>query len=176
MLNRYLQSSDGFFSKVFGCGVALGLVSANLYKKKHCTSRPSKLPYSNTTSRTSNASITIRSMSIQPFKNKMDYLGPFENYTAAARQLNPSLFTNTNRTPSNISIPFKRFANYEKLLSTEKGQFYIAYNPDLPPYNSNPQSKNSPLFNKSLPTSPFLIWTTRNYWYSFHRCWTISNN
>ena len=87
--------------------------------------------------------------------NKVDFLGPFVNYTAAARELNPSLFVNTTRMPSNISVPLKRIANREAIISTEKGQYYLAYNPTIPPYPSNPLSKSSPLFNKSLPLHPF---------------------
>lgn len=151
--NRYLQSSDGFFSGVFGCQVALGLVATDLHKK-HIVHRAS----------TNYPTLTLPGGPLEDleghvvwvfYPNKTDFIGPFVNYTAAARELNPSLFIDTIRSPSNISVPFKRIANYEKLLSTQKGQFYIAYNPKLPPYNSNPQSKNSPLFNKSLPNTPF---------------------
>lgn len=73
------------------------------------------------------------------------------NYTQALRTLEPSKIpTNPNSSPSNLSKPIKRFANFEVLRQYELGEFYIAFNPLFPPYGSNPSSPG-----KSIADKPF---------------------
>jgi len=92
MANRYLNSSEGFYSVIFGCQVTLGVIGMALYAKKI-----SKLPYTNSTALTD-----LPPYLVWLFKeNKTDFLGPYVNYTQTARALSPSKFSdNTKSKPS----------------------------------------------------------------------------
>lgn len=154
MANRYLNNDYGFFSTVFGCRIIISVIGITLVTNKIVHRASVNYP---TLTLPGGALSDLAPYLVWAFKaNKTDFIGPFVNYTQALRVLEPTkLANNPNSSPSNLSKPIKRFANYEVLRNYELGEFYIATNPLFPPYASNPDSPKSPLYGKPLATKPF---------------------
>jgi len=157
MANRYIQDNKGFYSPSLSEKVTMGIVGSPLYNKDIIHRIK---PNYKVLSLPGGPLESLQPYFVWAFKsNKTDFIGPFLNFTDAARTLNPSRFTNDsnkNRKPSRIAVPIKRANNLENLVKYEIDSFYIASNPNFPPYRSNPKSKNSPIYGKELPISPFV--------------------
>lgn len=78
-------------------------------------------------------------------EDKLNWYGPFLNYSSCSRFLNPNKHSAAEANHSNLAKPIKRNSNLEHLVNTEIGKFYIAYNPNYPPFPSNPKSSKNPL-------------------------------
>ena len=154
MANRYLNNDYRFFSDVFGCRIILSIIGMTLITKKIEHRKAVNYP---TLTLPGGSLSDLAPYLVWAFKaNKVDFIGPFVNYTQALRTLEPSKIpTNPNSSPSNLSKPIKRFANFKVLRQYELSEFYIAFNPLFPPYGSNPSSPKSPLHGKSIADKPF---------------------
>lgn len=154
MANRYLNNDYGFFSSVFRCRIILSVIRMTLITKKMENRKSVNYP----TLTLPGGSLTdLAPYLVWAFKaNKVDFIGPFVNYTQTLRALEPSKISNNpNSSPSNLSKPIKRFANFEVLRQYEISPFYIAFNPLFSPYKSNLSSPKSPLHGKSIADKPF---------------------
>lgn len=154
MANRYLNNDYGFISDVFGCRIILSVIGGALITKKIVHRNAVNYP---TLTLPGGPLTDLAPYLVWAFKaNKIDFIGPFVNYTQALRALEPSKIPNNpTSSPSNLSKPIKRFANFEVLRQYELGEFYIAFNPQFPPYGSNPSSPKSPLYGKPIADKPF---------------------
>lgn len=154
MANRYLNNDYGFFSDVFGSRIILSVIGMTLITKKIEHRKAVNYP---TLTLPGGSLSDLAPYLVWAFKaNKVDFIGPFVNYTQAFRTLEPNKITNNpNSSPSSLSNPIKRFANFDLLRQYELGEFYIAFNPLFPPYGSNPSSRKSPLYGKPIADKPF---------------------
>ena len=154
MANRYLNNDYRFFSDVFGCRIIISIIGMTLITKKIEHRKAVNYP---TLTLPGGSLSDLAPYLVWALKtNKVDFIGPFVNYTQALRTLEPcKIPTNPNSSPSNLSKPIKRFANFKVLRQYELSEFYIAFNPLFPPYGSNPSSPKSPLHGKSIADKPF---------------------
>jgi hypothetical protein len=124
MVSRYMGSVDGFYSRVFGCIVTVGLAGVKLLPKQIVHRVKSNLPL--ITLPGGNVLDIIPGFVWVVCLNKTDFKGPYLSFSSAFADLNP--IKSTEATPaklSNASASFKEFCNLEKALDTEKGRFYI---------------------------------------------------
>lgn len=133
-VRRYLNSQTGFMCLALGCRVTLSLVGFDLLKLLRLQGGPL----------TELSPFVVWAF----YPNKTSFLGPFISVQAAYQYLNPvQHFHNTKEANFQCVNEYFKYRNSETLISTEKGDFFIAYNPI-----KQPSIKK---VIKAMPKSPF---------------------
>lgn len=133
-IRRYINNANGFRQDSLGYKITLGLVGAALLPQL-------KLPGGPLTE--------LGGYVVWAFyPDKQRFLGPFASLLAAYKALNPvTAFNNTVQQTFSGTDNLLRYRNLEHLVSTEKGEFYIAINPIKQPSNKRSAGQ--------LPKAPF---------------------
>ncbi len=127
----YLNNSGGFLSPILEKRVTLNILGQTLENKTVQQRTDPSLNYAPL------VLVDRKLIDLTPcwyyvfLPNKKDIFGTYYSVADAALHLNPSKCAGLSRQEMRIkNIAISRFCNFDKLVSTEKGEFYIAKHPN----------------------------------------------
>jgi hypothetical protein len=158
----YVNSPDGFYSKFLDLHLVASTFGQNALapkKKLHC--RDPNFPQLTL--------VNIQLTDLTPhlryafYPNKIDHLPPFDSFADMVTYLYPKKTKDkTTYQVEKLTVNLVRFCNYERLVVTEKGEFYIATNPNVTPKtHTMKQPKHNDLqLNGGALTElvPYVVW------------------